>query len=361
VIRIPTLLVAFASLAACRSSTGSGFNGREAPRVPALIREQGRFGYIDGRGHVIIPPRFEGARCFHEGRAAVRVGDKYGYIDDTGKTVVAPRFDFADDFSDGVAVVNQGGRWGHFGSDMPEFHGGEWGVVDGSDRFTPFAGVERLAAFHGGIARALVGGRWIYLRRDGSRMDDRPWRDAFAIFDFSEGQAVALTAQGPATITSDGRTIPHPGIRELRSRSEGMTAYVTQGYPMVGFLSEVGARAPIKPRFDDAGPFSEGLAAVLFEGEWGYLDSNGHFAIPPRYADAGRFSEGLAAVGSFSNHLRGYVDRRGDWGIAARFREADEFTGGLAFVVTDEGSGYIDRRGSWVWRAPATEGFRLPR
>src|SRR5258708_6417577 len=122
-IRLCTLLAALGCFTACRASTGASLPDPGA-FVPAAIRQHGRFGCLARRGAGVIPPRFEGARCFHEGLAAVRVGEKFGYIDTGGRVVVAPRFQFASDFSDGVAVVNQGGRWGHFGSDMPEFHGG---------------------------------------------------------------------------------------------------------------------------------------------------------------------------------------------------------------------------------------------
>ncbi len=52
----------------------------------------------------------------------------------------------------------------------------------------------------------------------------------------------------------------------------------------------------IEPQYDNAGIFSEGLAAVLVNEKWGYIDKNCNMIIEPQYADAGYFSEGLAPV-----------------------------------------------------------------
>jgi len=97
----------------------------------------GKWGYIDKLGTVMIKPQFSSVRTFSEGLAAVRIGDyfsgKDGYIDKQGmvvieplrrrvpvlgagrrahrrqirlhrqgrKIVIPPRFDFADTFGDG--------------------------------------------------------------------------------------------------------------------------------------------------------------------------------------------------------------------------------------------------------------------
>lgn len=55
------------------------------------IRENGKWGYIDKDGNVVINPQFGFTWDFSEGLAVVRIGDeksgKYGYIDKTGKIV----------------------------------------------------------------------------------------------------------------------------------------------------------------------------------------------------------------------------------------------------------------------------------
>lgn len=56
----------------------------------------------------------------------------------------------------------------------------------------------------------------------------------------------------------------------------------------------------ITPKYEDAGLFSEDLAAVKQNGKWGYIDINGTSVIAPQYDVAYSFHEGLAIVGKKS-------------------------------------------------------------
>jgi len=60
---------------------------------PLPVLKDGKWGYIDTTGKVVIQPQFVKARFFREGLAAVMVGIKWGYIDTTGKIVIQPQFD----------------------------------------------------------------------------------------------------------------------------------------------------------------------------------------------------------------------------------------------------------------------------
>jgi hypothetical protein len=113
----------------------------------------------------------------------------------------------------------------------------------------------------------------------------------------------------------------------------------------------------IPPRFHQAGPFSEGLAAVetsarvvgnqVVDIAWGFIDQAGVFKIPDRYSFVGNFSGGLARVAIKLGVSEGYIDRDGKMIIPARFTEAWDFSDGLATVCSDE-CFYIDRSGTRV-------------
>ena len=69
------------------------------------IIEDGKVGYINKEGEVIIQPRFIVGKSFHEGFAAVRENGLYGYIDTTGNYVIPPQYDYADGFYNGISLA----------------------------------------------------------------------------------------------------------------------------------------------------------------------------------------------------------------------------------------------------------------
>src|SRR5438477_6263372 len=59
---------------------------------------------IDRDGHYVVPPTWNAAGQFHEGRAAVSVDRKWGFIDMAGRLVVPLRYDTASiGYREGIA------------------------------------------------------------------------------------------------------------------------------------------------------------------------------------------------------------------------------------------------------------------
>lgn len=83
--------------------------------LPILVN--GKWGFIDRSGKIVIEPKFD---AFHywshfregDGLLVIQVGGKWGYCDQTGAIKIAPRFDEAREFSDGLAAVKVGDKWG---------------------------------------------------------------------------------------------------------------------------------------------------------------------------------------------------------------------------------------------------------
>jgi hypothetical protein len=103
------------------------FDNGPDPFREALARftDRGKFGFFDRRGAVIIPPKFDFARPFSGGRAAVcegctkvyhgehwnMQGGKWGFIDRTGTVVIPLHFEDAEGFEHGKARVKLEGAW----------------------------------------------------------------------------------------------------------------------------------------------------------------------------------------------------------------------------------------------------------
>jgi len=54
----------------------------------ASIRVNGKYGYMDRWGKIVIQPQFESAQSFYQGLAEVVTNEKIGFIDKTGTVVI---------------------------------------------------------------------------------------------------------------------------------------------------------------------------------------------------------------------------------------------------------------------------------
>jgi len=86
---------------------GAGAEER-APDALYPVLVDGKFGFADVQGTLVIPAQFDGARNFVEGRACVARGKRWGYIDTAGRLVIPTKYEWAFDFAQGTARVGSG-------------------------------------------------------------------------------------------------------------------------------------------------------------------------------------------------------------------------------------------------------------
>ena len=99
-----------------------------------------------------------------------------------------------------------------------------------------------------------------------------------------------------------------------------------------GYINKTG-QIVIKPQFDAANAFSEGLAAVKIANRSGYIDKSGKYVINPQFDNAWPFSKGLAEVD------KGY----------SRWFNIDKAGRATPEDVIGDKYGYINRSGEHVW------------
>ncbi|NOX93203.1 MAG: WG repeat-containing protein [Gammaproteobacteria bacterium] len=104
------LILCASTKAAPTGSVPQEVDPRDFPKASfhqglAAVRLGEKYGYIDRSGRVVIAPRFQFAQIFSEGLARVVDNDRSGYIDQTGRVVITPQFHKAYKFSDGLARV----------------------------------------------------------------------------------------------------------------------------------------------------------------------------------------------------------------------------------------------------------------
>jgi hypothetical protein len=75
------------------------------------ISINGKWGFINEQGKVVVAPRFDNLWSFSEGMAPAMLGHKWGFINAAGKIVIPLESDVDSEFSEGVASVSVGGEY----------------------------------------------------------------------------------------------------------------------------------------------------------------------------------------------------------------------------------------------------------
>lgn len=118
-----------------------------------------KWGYIDERGIFIIPPQFDKAKEFYNGRARVKLKDKWGMIDKNGHIVIPIEFAQLEEFSEGLAKVNQR-SWGWDLVNKLIQGSGGWGFIDTTGKLViPFQYSE-VSSFQNGLAKVKKNEKW---------------------------------------------------------------------------------------------------------------------------------------------------------------------------------------------------------
>lgn len=334
-------------------------NGPSDPILPSTAEyfpvqdsATGKWGFIDNQGNAVTPMVFDWAGDFRQGLGLAESDSAMGYIDssfkDTGKWLISPRFELrssgdqsAFGFFDGRALArDDSGKWGHIDTT------GKWVIEPQFTEARDYPGVP-AGEFSDGLA-------WFQLVeiRERNKLDenDEFVRDA-------EGKPIKenYPRRTVGYIDRKGKVVIKPRYEMAHDFGEGLAAVRIKSQDSWGFIDKDDHRV-ISPRFDEVGRFSEGLCAVAINGQWGYIDPKGEEVIARQFDEARLFSEGLAAVREGSKW--GYINRDGQWAIAPTYDDFEDyghpgdprpFENGLARVTLNKQPIYINPQGEQVW------------
>lgn len=83
----------------------------------AAVNQKGKWGYIDHTGKVIIPINYKSAWAFHDNKARVRPFDSPDcFVGKDGRVLASGEWSAAGDFSEGLALVRIGNTFGYIDS-----------------------------------------------------------------------------------------------------------------------------------------------------------------------------------------------------------------------------------------------------
>ena len=395
--------LAVGALMACNNAFGQEEN--------ELIRTE-KYGFQDASGKMVIPLQFDDARDFHEGLAAVRIGDwsnaKWGYIDKKGTTVIDFKFNDARDFSSGLAAVQDGEKWGYIDKtgkmviqpqfdEAGEFSGniasvniggwvdGKWGCIDKTGKMVIQPQYDNRLEFRSGLVAMLeVEEKQVIVNNKGKTIAEFPadadvylfdnFEDGWGIVEvddkiglldengwvvapqFDNGKVYGDIAWVGVSLDSGSKSgvVDKKGKWIVECKEDVYLQDDLEGMLCVlvgekyGFLNGKGWVA--EPQYDGAGSFSEDMISVRVGDVWGFADKTGKICIKPQFESL-YWNEPEFREGLAvvaTEGKGGFIDKKGNWVIQPQYDGALSFSEGLAAVQVGENWGYIDKTGKMI-------------
>ena len=165
----------------------------EASSGVAKVSKNHKYGFVDIKGKVIVPLKYDDALSFSEGMAAVGIGGKWGFVDSTGKEVIPLEYTEALSFVEGLAVVGKGDVYGFIDkngkmvisqeyTNAKSFAQGiapvcnrknRWGYIDKSGKEVIGFQFQYADAFKDELARVMKEGKWFTIDKSGTIVSEK--------------------------------------------------------------------------------------------------------------------------------------------------------------------------------------------
>jgi len=295
----------------------------------ALVKKDGKYGFLNTDGKLVVPIQFEDAYSFHDALAPVKLDGKWGYINLTGKTVIPHQFEEAVWFWEGLGAVKKG-----------DF----WGFIDKTGKTViPFE-YDYAFAYSEGLAAVVKGECSGYIDKSGNTVIPFIYSDAY---DFYKGIGPVTDTSGHIKfIDKTHKEIEKPYLNQLIIKKAKYLTYYGRN-EKIGIKNKNG-KVLTEPKYDALSGFKYGKAFYkIDDSKYGLVNKCGRVIFNPMYDDAGGFNEKLAPVKI--NGFWGYIHHRKGFQIPPKFIQAGSFNNKMAPVANEDGLwGFINKEGKLV-------------
>jgi hypothetical protein len=323
------------------------FSFANAQEIIAFKDADGKYGFKNKTGDIVIAAKYDDARTSYEGLARVKSGANWGFIDKTGKEVTPFKYQDADSLSDGLARVKFNDKWGFIDKTGKEvrpaayqkvgvFHeglawveqGNKYGYIDRAGKEITSIKYETLSTYSiDSLARVKLNNKWGYINTSGKEVIQPKYDSAYS---FEDGLAlVNLDGKWGAIDKTEKEVIPVKYYSLEKDYFEWEEGWEETGW----FIAKLNANDKSK-LIDKNGRelkftnynmygFSEDLLAVSANDKWGYVDFDCKEKIPMKYAVAEDFENGIALVKL--NNKWGYIDKNGKEVIQIKYDSVEAF------------------------------------
>lgn len=242
-------------------------------------------------GELITESKYLEIRPYSEGYAAVRLGRKWGLVDTSGTEVVAPIYDDIGQCSEGMCAVKVSLKWGY--------------INTSGSLLIDHLYVSALPYFRG-VAPVKLKSAYGLIDREGKTIA----KHNYALIERVPGSNVfsyRLDGQN-GLMSPTGKQLTTARYHKFKDIGENRIAYQEGLY--WGIMDTLG-RSLSMAIYDKVGVFAYGLCPVNYQGQWGFIKTNGYYRVNPQYRAVTPFSDGLAYYLDV-NSKNGFIDTSGN-------------------------------------------------
>ena len=272
----------------------------------AIYLQDDKYGFINTDGEVVVKPIYDKVHKFVNGFANVKLGKEWGMIDKEGNYVIKPQYrkiskvNFPNQYlvlknkDNGVMKdgkfypIKKGDEiWNFFKN--PELtmanKGSKFGFINTKGNWVINPEYKGAGQFVNGLAPVKDGSKWGYINESGKVVIDFQFKEA--LFFSEEGLAPVKIRGGDwGFVNTKGELVIKDEYEEvfpaIAGPPKGFAAINIQ-VPMKGLEYMVGTRytnekrtpAYLSYEVENQIGFINGLARVMKDGKWGYINTNG--------------------------------------------------------------------------------------
>ncbi len=260
-----------------------------------LVVKDNKFGFANRKGKIVIDLKYDDALFFSEGLAVVGIQGRYGYIDTLGNTIIDFKFEAAAPFLNGYALVK---------------YNGKFGFIDKKGNFVVEPIYDAGGLFMNGIAPVGKNGKYGYIDTLGKVYIDLIYD---GVSEVGDNIMKLKTPEEVIFLRRDKSKINTAHYDDAMQFSEGLAVVIKNN--KFGYIDTSGKEV-IPLKFDEAHSFYKGYAVVRLGDDWGVIDRNGNYVVNPSYQliippEIAKFPKGLFFVAK-KGHMVGYVDVYGN-------------------------------------------------
>ena len=171
------------------------------------------------------------------------------------------------------------------------------------------------------------------------------------IFSFAIMLGLILIVMSQAVLAADFKYAIKPQFESAESFSDGLAMVGMRDGSSSWYIDKTGKKV-LQTKEGYSGNFSEGLAPLLLGNRYGFINKTGKVAIKPQFDEVRAFKGGISIFrigGSWGLGGKwGVVNRTGKIIIKAQFDDMYDFKDGLAAVKVGSKWGFIDTTGKVV-------------